>query len=143
MTMNKQVSLTEAQERKICRICGHTIEIIAPGNPLILNHGKDHAHEMCLALEKEREEKTKGAEVLAQFVERCSKLESCLNDLSLERRIQDDALKSRIDLLRNIRDELYFFVSYFKLSAIFERDRLSDRAMKLLNEVYKITGVGE
>lgn len=42
-----KLKLKEAQILNRCRICGERIRP-NPGNPIILNYGKEYAHELCL-----------------------------------------------------------------------------------------------
>ena len=42
------LTLEEAQEAGRCRICGQVVEQITAGNPLMLDYGKEYAHEKCL-----------------------------------------------------------------------------------------------
>ncbi len=42
------LSVAEAQEKHVCRICQKDGEPHPPDNPFILNHGKEYAHQKCL-----------------------------------------------------------------------------------------------
>jgi len=41
------LSVAEAKKLRVCRIC-RIDDKPSPGNPLVLNYGKEYAHEKCL-----------------------------------------------------------------------------------------------
>jgi hypothetical protein len=46
--MNLPLTLQQAQEQYRCRICGELANVSGPDNQLILNYGKEFAHQKCL-----------------------------------------------------------------------------------------------
>jgi hypothetical protein len=46
--MNTILSVKQAQEQNVCRICKKDVTVINPDNPLILNFGDEYAHKNCL-----------------------------------------------------------------------------------------------